>query len=227
MRWRATAARVFRMASRCCATSASTRTARVSSRRSRACRRRRWNVPNRSNNCARWNMATRSRCGSRRRFFLRAWTPKKISRVPNARLSRECRDLSLPPPGVLFVCLGNICRSPTAEYVARAEFAKLGLRVPVASRGLGNWHVGQGADPRAVAAARAQGFDLSPHRARQFHEDDFGRFATVLAVDRATLDELRRRVPEEMPMPERFLVAAGLAPRFSTDDGDEIGRAHV
>jgi len=125
-----------------------------------------------------------------------------------------------PPAGVLFVCLGNICRSPTAEYVARAEFEKLGLRVPVASRGLGNWHVGQGADPRAVAAAREHGFDLSPHRARQFHEDDFGRFATVLAVDRATLDELRRRVPDEMPMPERFLVAAGLAPRSSTDDGD-------
>jgi protein-tyrosine phosphatase len=125
-----------------------------------------------------------------------------------------------PPAGVLFVCLGNICRSPTAEYVARAEFEKLGLRIPVASRGLGNWHVGQGADPRAVAAARAHGFDLSPHRARQFHEDDFGRFATVLAVDRATLDELRRRVPDEMPMPERFLVAAGLAPWSSTDDGD-------
>lgn len=125
-----------------------------------------------------------------------------------------------PPVGVLFVCLGNICRSPTAEYVARAEFEKLGLKVPVASRGLGNWHVGQGADPRAVAAARAQGYDLSPHRARQFHEDDFGRFATVLAVDRATLAELRRRVPEDLPMPERFLVAAGLAKPRSGEDGD-------
>jgi protein-tyrosine phosphatase len=125
-----------------------------------------------------------------------------------------------PPAGVLFVCLGNICRSPTAEYVARVEFEKLGLRIPVASRGLGNWHVGQGADPRAVAAARAHGFDLSPHRARQFHEDDFGRFETVLAVDRATLDELRRRVPDDLPAPERFLVAAGLAPRCSIDDGD-------
>jgi protein-tyrosine phosphatase len=125
-----------------------------------------------------------------------------------------------PPVGVLFVCLGNICRSPTAEYVARAEFEKLGLKVPVASRGLGNWHVGQGADPRAVAAACAQGYDLSPHRARQFHEDDFGRFATVLAVDRATLAELRRRVPEDLPMPERFLVAAGLAKPRSGEDGD-------
>lgn len=125
-----------------------------------------------------------------------------------------------PPPGVLFVCLGNICRSPTAEYVARAEFAKRGLHVPVASRGLGDWHVGQGADSRAVAAARTEGFDLAPHRARQFHDDDFGRFATVLAVDRATLAELRRRVPDEMPAPERFLVASGLALPHAGDEGD-------
>lgn len=128
--------------------------------------------------------------------------------------------MSQPPPGVLFVCLGNICRSPTAEYVARAEFAKRGLRVPVASRGLGNWHVGQGADPRSVAAAREEGFDLAPHRARQFHDDDFGRFATVLAVDRATLAELCRRVPNDMPAPERFLVAAGLASSDARADGD-------
>lgn len=125
-----------------------------------------------------------------------------------------------PPPGVLFVCLGNICRSPMAEYVARAEFGKLGLHLPVASRGLGNWHVGQGADPRAVAAAYARGYDLSAHRARQFHEDDFGNFATVLAVDRATLSELRRRVPDGMPAPERFLVAAGLATPRTGEDGD-------
>ena len=140
--------------------------------------------------------------------------------MPNARLPRECREVSQPPLGVLFVCLGNICRSPTAEYVARAEFAKLGLHVPVASRGLGNWHVGQGADPRAVAAARDEGFDLAPHRARQFHEDDFANFAMVLAVDRATLAELRRRVPNDMPAPERFLVAAGLASPDARADGD-------
>jgi protein-tyrosine phosphatase len=125
-----------------------------------------------------------------------------------------------PPPGILFVCLGNICRSPTAEYVAKAEFARRGLRIPIASRGLGDWHVGQGADPRAVAAARAEGYDLTPHRARQFHDEDFNKFATVLAVDRATLAELRRRVLNDMPVPERFLVAAGLAPPASRDRGD-------
>lgn len=128
--------------------------------------------------------------------------------------------MSQPPPGVLFVCLGNICRSPTAEYVARAEFERLGLALRVASRGLGNWHVGQGADPRAVRVAREQGFDMGPHRARQFHDDDFRRFATVLAVDRATLAELRQRVPDELPEPQRFLVEAGLASATSRDEGD-------
>lgn len=125
-----------------------------------------------------------------------------------------------PSPGVLFVCLGNICRSPTAEYVARAAFEHRDLRLPVASRGLGDWHVGQGADPRAVAAARAAGYDLSPHRARQFDDDDFGRFTQVLAVDRATLTELQRRVPRHFPAPERLLVAAGLAPATAGADGD-------
>lgn len=125
-----------------------------------------------------------------------------------------------PPPGVLFVCLGNICRSPTAEYVARVEFLRRGLRLPVASRGLGDWHEGQGADPRTVAAARAAGYDLSPHRARQFHDDDFGSFATVLAVDRATLAELRRRAPDDLVVPERLLVAAGLAAPDAGAEGD-------
>lgn len=125
-----------------------------------------------------------------------------------------------PAPGVLFVCLGNICRSPTAEYVARAEFARHGVRLPVASRGLGDWHVGQGADPRAVAAARAAGYDLSPHRARQFRDDDFAGFATVLAVDAATLAELRLRTPRSLPPPERLLVAAGLVAPGAGAEGD-------
>lgn len=125
-----------------------------------------------------------------------------------------------PPPGVLFVCLGNICRSPTAEYVARAEFKRLGLNLPVASRGLGGWHAGQGADPRAIEVAREAGYDMTAHRARQFHDDDFNQFETVLAVDGATLDELRLRVPHELLTPERFLVAAGLAPPTSGRGGD-------
>lgn len=125
-----------------------------------------------------------------------------------------------PPPGVLFVCLGNICRSPTAEYVARAEFKRAGLHLPVASRGLGDWHIGQGADPRAVEAARAAGYDLAPHRARQFADEDFARFATVLAVDRVTLAKLRQRAPYGAPLPHRLLVEAGLARPTAGSAGD-------
>jgi protein-tyrosine phosphatase len=126
----------------------------------------------------------------------------------------------LPPPGVLVVCLGNICRSPTAEYVLRDALRRRNVAIPVASCGLGDWHVGQGADRRAVEVARTAGIDLAPHRARQFHDEDFQHFAMVLAVDRATLSELRRRVPAELPAPERYLVAAGLAPAKSRDEGD-------
>lgn len=128
--------------------------------------------------------------------------------------------MSAPPPGVLVVCLGNICRSPTAEYVLRAALREHQLQLPVASRGLGAWHVGQGADPRAVQVAQAAGYDLTPHRARQFHAEDFRHYALVLAVDAATQGELRRRVPVDLAPPERFLVAAGLATPRSRDAGD-------
>jgi protein-tyrosine phosphatase len=128
--------------------------------------------------------------------------------------------MSVLPPGVLFVCLGNICRSPTAECVARAVFRERGLDISVASRGIGDWHVGQGADPRAVRVARAEGFDLGAHRARQFQDDDFNRFATVLAVDMVTLAELRRRAPQGVRAPERLLVAAGMASPRSLEYGD-------
>lgn len=100
--------------------------------------------------------------------------------------------------GVLFVCLGNICRSPTVEAVARAEFARAGLDIPVASCGTGDWHVGQGADKRAVAAAKALGYDLKAHRGRQLHVADFAKHRWVLAMDRANLEDLRALCPPEL-----------------------------
>ncbi|HEX7338464.1 MAG TPA: low molecular weight protein-tyrosine-phosphatase [Rhodanobacteraceae bacterium] len=99
------------------------------------------------------------------------------------------------PQGVLFVCLGNICRSPTVEAVARAEFARAGLDVPVASCGTGDWHVGQGADPRAVKACADAGYDLSAHRARQLTADDFARCRWVLGMDAANLAGLLKACP--------------------------------
>jgi len=116
---------------------------------------------------------------------------------------------------VLFVCLGNICRSPTAEGVFRAiatrEFA--GLPVLVASAGTANYHTGEPPDRRTVAAARRRGYDLSSQRARQVNADDFERFDFVLAMDRANLAELERLRPRTL-IPE-----FGLFLDFAPDSG--------
>jgi protein-tyrosine phosphatase len=87
---------------------------------------------------------------------------------------------------VLFVCSGNICRSPTAEGVFRGfvEEAGLGAQVGVDSAGLGAWHVGEAPDGRAQAAARQRGFDLAGQRARQVKTADFDRFDYVVGMDR-------------------------------------------
>lgn len=136
-----------------------------------------------------------------------------------------------PSQGVLFVCLGNICRSPTVEAVARAEFARAGLDVSVASCGTGNWHVGQGADPRAVEAGQVAGYDLSSHRARQLTEADFGRHRLVLGMDHANLADLRELCPHMFrSRVGLFLEVAGATPPAELPDpynGDEEDFAHV
>jgi protein-tyrosine phosphatase len=98
---------------------------------------------------------------------------------------------------VLFVCLGNICRSPTAEGVFRAacEREGLGERIRIDSAGTGAWHVGEAPDRRAQLAARRRGVDLSAQRARQVAPEDFGRFDLIVAMDRANLDALRSACP--------------------------------
>jgi len=99
---------------------------------------------------------------------------------------------------ILFVCLGNICRSPTAEGVLRAIAAKEfpGLTIDVDSAGTADFHVGEPPDRRTVAAARRRGYDLAGLRARQVQPDDFSLFDYVLAMDRANLAGLERLRPE-------------------------------
>ena len=98
---------------------------------------------------------------------------------------------------VLFVCLGNICRSPMAEGVFRARVSEAGLsdRIAIDSAGTGDWHIGQPPDPRAQRSARQRGIDLSGLRARQAGSADFDRFDHVLAMDRANLADLARLCP--------------------------------
>jgi protein-tyrosine phosphatase len=98
---------------------------------------------------------------------------------------------------VLFVCLGNICRSPTAEGVLRALAAREApeIALEVDSAGTATYHVGQPPDPRTRAAAARRGYDLSALRARSVESADFERFDLILAMDRENLTVLRHRAP--------------------------------
>lgn len=93
---------------------------------------------------------------------------------------------------VLFVCLGNICRSPTAQGVFERLVAEHGLSdfIAVDSAGTGNWHAGEPPDPRAIRAAGRRGIDLSRQRARQVEQRDLEAFDYVLAMDRDNLKAL-------------------------------------
>lgn len=100
-------------------------------------------------------------------------------------------------PAVLFVCLGNICRSPLAEAAFRAEVEKGGLAVAVDSAGTGDWHIGRAPDTRAQAVAQRNGLDISGYRARQVTADDFRRFTHVIALDESNLTNLRALMPAD------------------------------
>ncbi len=99
---------------------------------------------------------------------------------------------------VLFVCLGNICRSPTADAVFRKKVADAGLsgRILVDSVGTGGWHVGKPPDARATATAMKRGYDLSSLRARQIHTSDFEKFDYILAMDVSNLADIREICPQ-------------------------------
>ena len=98
-------------------------------------------------------------------------------------------------PAVLFVCLGNICRSPLAEAALKAEAARIGLDVEVDSAGIGSWHAGEPPDPRARATAKRHGLDISDYRARKITRADFQRFDTIVALDHEVLAALKRMRP--------------------------------
>ncbi|WP_136067296.1 low molecular weight protein-tyrosine-phosphatase [Modicisalibacter radicis] len=102
---------------------------------------------------------------------------------------------------VLFVCLGNICRSPTAEGVLRARLADAGLdaQVEVDSCGIGHWHVGKGPDRRALEAAGQRGIDIGALRARVLDAADFRRFDYILAMDHDNLEAIEAQRPVDCP----------------------------
>ena len=100
-------------------------------------------------------------------------------------------------PSILFVCLGNICRSPLAEAALRVEAEKAGLAIDVDSAGTGDWHIGHPPDRRAQATARRHGTDIAHYQGRQVEPGDFRRFTHILALDTDNLRNLRAVAPAD------------------------------
>jgi protein-tyrosine phosphatase len=119
---------------------------------------------------------------------------------------------------VLFVCLGNICRSPTAEAVLRAIAAREAhdLVVDADSAGTAGYHIGAAPDERSQEAARRRGYDMSALRARMVAPEDFERFDLILAMDQDNLSVLRRRAPRERQ--DRIRLFLEFAPDLGTTE---------
>jgi protein-tyrosine phosphatase len=109
-------------------------------------------------------------------------------------------DMTQPSPdipAVLFVCLGNICRSPMAEGAFRAAAREAGLEVRVDSVGTAAYHLGEAPDKRAIAVARAHGIDIGGLLGRQIHRDDFYTFTHIFGLDRANLQGIKAHAPRD------------------------------
>ncbi|MGA7815447.1 low molecular weight protein-tyrosine-phosphatase [Caballeronia sp.] len=132
---------------------------------------------------------------------------------------------------VCFVCLGNICRSPSAEGVMAYQVrrAKLSERIVIDSAGTGDWHIGQPPDERAQRAAKRRGYDLSKLRGRQIASEDFARFDLLIAMDDANAAALTKACPPEYRDKIRLLMEFGarddsrvvVDPYFGGDEGFE------
>lgn len=98
-------------------------------------------------------------------------------------------------PAILFVCLGNICRSPLAEAAFRLVAEREGLKIQIDSAGTGDWHVGKPPDRRAQAIAARHGAEIVGYRARQITDEDYRRFTHIFALDHQNLADVVARAP--------------------------------
>jgi len=150
---------------------------------------------------------------------------KRAPDEPPARAHPTSQQVS-----VLFVCMGNICRSPTAEGVFRARAQREGLaeKIFIDSAGTRGYHVGAPPDRRAQEAARRRGYDLSTQRAQQVTAEDCARFDYLLAMDRPNLERLRLLCPQRDA--RLFLSFAADIPELEVPDpyyGGEEGFERV
>ncbi len=119
---------------------------------------------------------------------------------------------------VLFVCLGNICRSPASEGVFRNMVSNAGLDdfISVDSAGMGGWHVGESPDPRGQAAAIKRGYNLSDQRARQVTICDFVEFDYIIGMDRSNCAQLVAMAPKKTR--DKIKLFLDFAPKFGLQD---------
>ncbi len=127
---------------------------------------------------------------------------------------------------ILFVCLGNICRSPTAEAVFRGKLhqQQLEKRIRCDSAGTAGYHAGEAPDRRSMQAALQRGYDMSAQRARQVCEDDFENFDLILAMDHRNLAELRRRASRQHQHKLKLLLEFSDSPEQEVPDPYYGGR---
>lgn len=102
-----------------------------------------------------------------------------------------------PPKSILFVCLGNICRSPSAEAVMRAKGEQAGFALSFDSAGTANYHTGEAPDSRAIKVGKSKGYDLSALQARQVTTNDFYEFDLIFAMDKHNLANLQKLMPQD------------------------------
>lgn len=117
-------------------------------------------------------------------------------------------------PKVLFVCLGNICRSPTAEAVFKARAKAAGLEVHIDSAGTSGWHVNEKPDPRSIEAGQARGYSFTGQSSRKVIRADFGNFDYILAMDADNLSELSGLCPDNHK--NKLALFLDYAPKGST-----------
>lgn len=129
----------------------------------------------------------------------------------------ESGFMTLQSPAILFLCLGNICRSPMAEGAARLAFEQAGIAARLDSAGTGDWNIGKAPDPRAQAEAKRHGVDISHLRARQLRPADFRDYDLILAADAQNLADARAMAPADARAELRLML----------DGVDQDGRENV